>query len=422
MKLLARTPPMGWNSWDNYGASVTEAEVLATASAMRDRLLPFGWDTVVVDIQWYEPRATGTAYNAFAHLELDNWSRLVPSTIRFPSSREGRGFGPLAEQIHGLGLKFGIHIMRGVPRQAVHADSPILGSKQTARQIAHQSSICPWNTDMYGVDATAPGSQEYYNSLLELYASWGVDFLKVDDILSPYHRGEIDLIRNAIDSCGRDILLSLSCGPTDLEDASHLRKTADMWRTTGDFWDRWEDLRAAIDTCAAWAPFTGGGRWADADMLPLGWIATRSGPTDGDGRNSRFTAAEQRFLMTLWCVARSPLFLGADLTRLDDATMNLLTNEEVLDVSRSGVNPRERYRANDIVVWSADMTAGTTAVGVFNLSNAPRTVQVNVAALGLRGDVSVRDLWLKQDLGQSNTTVAVDMDAHGAQLFAVVPR
>jgi alpha-galactosidase len=422
MELLARTPPMGWNSWDNYGASVTEAEVVATARAMHDRLLPFGWNTVVVDIQWYEPRATGTAYNAFTRLELDNWSRLVPSTNRFPSSREGRGFGPLAKQIHGLGLKFGIHIMRGVPRQAVHADSPILGSKQTARQIAHQSSICAWNTDMYGVDATAPGSQEYYNSLLELYASWGVDFLKVDDILSPYHRGEIDLIRNAIDSCGRDMLLSLSCGPTDLKDASHLRNAADMWRTTGDFWDRWEDLRAAIDTCAAWAPFAGDGRWADADMLPLGWIATRSGPTDGDGRNSRFTTAEQRFLMTLWCVARSPLFLGADLTRLDDATMNLLTNEEVLNVSRNGVNPRERYRANDIVVWSADMTAGATAVGVFNLSNAPRTVQVNVAALGLSGDVSVRDLWLKQDLGQSNTTVVVDMDAHGAQLLAVVPR
>ena len=170
---MKKTPPMGWNSWDCYGASVTEAIVRQNAETMAKLLKPFGWEYVVVDIQWYEPSAKSHAYIPFTELCMDEYSRLLPAENRFPSAAGGKGFGPLAEYVHSLGLKFGIHIMRGIPRQAVHRDTKILGSAKTARQIAKTDSICHWNTDMYGVDPTKEGAKEYYDSLFRLYAEWG---------------------------------------------------------------------------------------------------------------------------------------------------------------------------------------------------------------------------------------------------------
>ncbi|MXO80523.1 alpha-galactosidase, partial [Paenibacillus sp. OT2-17] len=205
--LTAHTPPMGWNSWDCYGAAVREEEVRGNAQYMAEHLKEYGWEYVVVDIQWYESGAVSSQYRPFVPLEMDSFSRLIPAVNRFPSAADGRGFQALAEYVHGLGLKFGIHIMRGISRQAVHQDTPILGTTATARQIAHPNSICPWNTDMYGVDASKEGAQEYYNSLFDMYAEWGVDFVKVDAIAASHlygiHLAEIELIRRAIAQCGR---------------------------------------------------------------------------------------------------------------------------------------------------------------------------------------------------------------------------
>ena len=237
---FAKTPPKGWNSWDVYGASVTEEEVKRNADIMAEKLKKYGWNYVVVDIQWYEPGAESAAYRKFADLKIDEYSRVLPAENRFPSSADGVGFAPLAEYVHQLGLKFGIHILRGIPRQAVHGRMHIKGTDKTADQIAI-NSICPWNSDMYGVDMSIPEGQLYYDSLMELYASWGVDFIKVDDIAystiyRDSHRKEIEGIRKAIDKTGRDIVLSLSPGPARLQDGSFLQKTANMWRLTDDFW------------------------------------------------------------------------------------------------------------------------------------------------------------------------------------------
>ena len=169
--MIAKTPPMGWNSWDCYGAAVTEDIVRANADYMAKNLKQYGWEYVVVDIQWYEPTAESHYYHNFTELCMDEYSRLLPAVNRFPSAADGAGFAPLAEYVHSLGLKFGIHIMRGIPRQAVHRNTAIKGSTQTSREIAAQSSICDWNTDMYGVNCTTEGGQAYYNSLFELYAS-----------------------------------------------------------------------------------------------------------------------------------------------------------------------------------------------------------------------------------------------------------
>ena len=204
------TPPMGWNSWDCYGTTVTEEEVLANAAFMAEHLLPYGWDTVVVDIQWYEPAARAGGYNDDAALELDGFGRQLPAVNRFPSATGGRGFAPLAERIHGMGLKFGLHVMRGIPRQAVRDTLPVEGTDATADQIADTSSTCEWNTDNFGLNHRHPGAQAYYDSQLRLFASWGVDFVKADDMLGPYFDAEIAAYRSAMDRCGRDMVLSLS--------------------------------------------------------------------------------------------------------------------------------------------------------------------------------------------------------------------
>lgn len=273
---FAKTPPLGWNSWDCYGAAVREEEVKGNADYMAEHLKPYGWEYVVVDIQWYEPGAVSSIYRPFVPLEMDEYSRLIPAVNRFPSSEEGKGFKPLADYVHNLGLKFGIHIMRGIPRQAVHANTPILGTNVGARDIAHPNSICPWNTDMYGVDASKEGAQEYYNSLFQLYAEWGVDFVKVDDIaasrLYHIHNEEIELIRKAIDHSGRDMVLSLSPGPAPLEYAETLKLNANMWRMTDDFWDQWNLLYGMFERCEKWSEHSAPGHWPDCDMLPLGHI------------------------------------------------------------------------------------------------------------------------------------------------------
>ena len=191
-----RKAPMGWNSWDCYGAAVTEETVKKNADFMAKHLKKYGWEYIVVDIQWYEPDAATHEYHPFTELCMDDCSRLVPAENRFPSAAGGAGFGPLADYVHALGLKFGIHIMRGIPRQAVHRNTPIKGTDATARDIAKTASICAWNTDMYGVDPAKKGAREYYDSLFELYASWGVDFVKCDDIARemPQEEGELILL------------------------------------------------------------------------------------------------------------------------------------------------------------------------------------------------------------------------------------
>jgi alpha-galactosidase len=380
---LAETPPMGWNSWDCYGTTVTEDEVLANAAFMAEHLLPFGWDTVVVDIQWYEPVARAGGYNRFAVLELDGFGRQLPAVNRFPSAAGGAGFKPLTDRIHGLGLKFGLHIMRGIPRQAVHQALPIEETPFTADEVADKSSVCDWNTDNYGLDHSHPGAQAYYDSQVRQFADWGVDFVKADDMLGPYFEAEITAYRQAMDRSGREMVLSLSPGTSlSLARLQHLRGNARMWRVSDDLWDVWEDVEAQFARLARWAPHQRPGAWADADMLPVGRIAQRA--ERGSERLSRLTLDEQRTMLTLWCVARSPLMLGCDLPSSPPETLDLLTNPDLLAAHRSSINNRELLRDGDLVVWAADSTtADDRFVAVFNTGTAALVRMLPLADLGL---------------------------------------
>lgn len=429
----APTPPMGWNSWDCYGASVTEEEVKGNADYMASHLKPYGWEYVVVDIQWYEPGAYSSQYRPFVPLEMDPYSRLVPAANRFPSAASGQGFKPLADYVHGLGLKFGIHIMRGIPRQAVHAATPLLGTSATARDIAHPNSICPWNTDMYGVDASKEGAQHYYDSLFAMYAQWGVDYVKVDDIaasrLYGAHVDEIALIRKAIDGCGRPMVLSLSPGPAPLEHAEALAAGANLWRMTDDYWDQWSYLYDMFERCSKWAPHVAPGRWPDCDMLPLGHIGIRSVDGGGADRRTRFTPDEQTTMMTLWSLFRSPLMFGGELRDNDEATLALLTNEEVLNMHRNGFGAREVSRRDDLIVWTAACGAdegqgeapeeGALYVALFNASEQEAEVSVTLSELGLPDTVQLRDLWSRTDLGSVTGDIRAVLPAHASRLLKV---
>jgi alpha-galactosidase len=358
----ALTPPMGWNSWDIFGTTVTEQQVKDQADAMSKLLKPFGWIYLTVDIQWYEPNSQGHGYKSGAPLEMDEYSRLVPGLKKFPSASDGNGFKPLADYVHSKGLKFGIHIMRGIPKQAVRKNTPILGTDARASGITNTRSFCPWNPDMWGVDMSKPGAQQYYESLFELYASWGVDFVKVDDIARPYdenQKAEIEAIRKAIDKCGRPMVLSLSPGDTPIGRGEHVMNHANMWRISDDFWDRWKPLYEMFGRLEKWTPYRANGAWPDADMLPFGIIEFK--------RPTNFTKDEQILCMSLWCIARSPLILGGDMTRLDEFTLNLLTHPDVLAVNQTSANNRQVSRNNDLIVWAADIPGSRDRyVGLFN--------------------------------------------------------
>ena len=409
----APTPPMGWNSWDCYGTAVTEAQTKANADYMAEKLARFGWQYIVVDIQWYEPNAKGHDYRPGAKLAMDAHGRLLPATNKFPSAADGKGFKPLADYIHAKGLKFGIHLMRGIPRQAVEQNTPILGTKFSARDIANTKDTCPWNPDMFGVDMSRPGAQDYYNSVFDLIASWDVDFVKVDDLSRPYfdHLKEIEAIRAAIDRTGRPILLSTSPGETPIEAGEHVSRHANLWRISDDFWDNWKALLEQFERCRKWSKFTGPGHWPDADMLPLG--AVRIGKKDAW---THFTRDEQVTLMTLWCICRSPLMFGGDLPKNDPWTLSLITNDEVLAVNQHSTNGRELSNQKGVVVWSADVPdSADKYYAIFNLTDAPAAVPVPC------GPGRVRDLWKKQDISHGAKPANVTIPPHGAGLYRYVP-
>lgn len=426
MKDFIKKPPMGWNSWDCYGAGVTEDELLGNAEFMRDRLKQYGYQYVVCDIQWYEPAAKGNVYNNFADLCMDEYSRLIPAVNRFPSSANGAGFKPIADKIHSMGLKFGIHIMRGIPRQAVHRNMRIYGTTARARDIASQFSLCPWNTDMYGVNTEKRGAEEYYDSLFKLYASWGVDFVKVDDIANtefspqnPYSaEKEIEMIRAAIDRSGRDMVLSLSPGPAPLNKAEHLSENANMWRISGDFWDRWDKLLNMFSLCEKWYPYVKDGSFPDCDILPLGKLCIDGSYMGDMGRDSGFTKEEQKTMMTLWAVFRSPLFFGGELRLTDNYTLSLVTNPEVINVNQNSEKPLFVYNKGGIAVWQTKIE-NCTAVAVFNLSDEEKHYKLSFSDLGIENVRAVRDLWARRDIPKCENDVAVSLKPHSSEFFEI---
>jgi len=430
----APTPPMGWNSYNCYGASVEESEVKANADYMAARLKKHGWQYVVVDFCWSYPHPPGSSQSQppqfrtvmdnapVPWLGMDEFGRLLPDVRKFPSARDGAGFKSLADYVHSLGLKFGIHIMRGIPRQAVWAKSKILKTNGiTADQIVDTTSVCPWLNNMWGVDMTKPGAQEYYNSMFDLYASWGVDYVKMDDVDGdpgyPYRRAEVEAAHKAIAQCGRPIVLSLSLN-MKFENREHVAANSELWRISMDFWDNWAQLEKQFDHCHEWSGMSQPNAFPDADMLQIGKLSKR-GPV-GAERWSLLNDNELYTHMTLWSIFRSPLMMGGNMPENTSFVEKLLTNDEVIAVNQQGYAARQLFRRDGMCVWvSKNPGSPDLNVAFFNLDEATKNVSVTLAELGLKGRCQVRDLWEKKDLGAVSDKISQPVQPHGARLFRI---
>ncbi|GAB5561760.1 MAG: glycoside hydrolase family 27 protein [Synoicihabitans sp.] len=416
---------MGWNSFDCYGSAITEAEFRANVDVMAEVLKPHGWEYAVVDFCWSHPDP-GPCHNPHQGvgfcpmLHCDEQGRLVPAPNRFPSAADGAGFKPLADYVHGKGLKFGIHIMRGIPHQVAFEDMLVCDRKVRASDIALLDSTCTWLNHMRGVDVSKPEGQAYYDSLFALYAEWGVDFVKVDDILAdghpdsegPYHAAEIEAIGRAIEKCGRPMVLSLSPGDAPKAKAEHVANHASMWRMSSDFWDDWKKLKRMFELTHWWTSHRRPGRWPDADMLPLGRLSKR-GPK-GPERNSWFTAEEQKTLMTLWTIFGSPLMFGGALVDLDDATTKLITNRAVNDIIKFGRDGAQLLREDDFIVWTASDSRDDVVkyVALFNLGDESTDATFDLTEHGLPINQAT-DLWSGANVAVIDGAFRGELSPHG---------
>jgi alpha-galactosidase len=426
---------MGWNSWDAYGFTIDEAQFRANVQVLAG-MKQYGWQYAVIDEGWYmqDPFGANTVAQKFLY---DQNGLLVPVVARFPSSANNAGFKPLADWVHSLGLKFGIHILRGIPKQVVDDNSPIAGSSFHAIDAADKESTCPWSDANYGVLDNAAG-QAYYDSMLKRYADWGLDFIKVDCISDrPYRPTEIRQVADAIRKTGRPILLSLSPGPTSIEHAAEVAKYAHMWRIADDHWDVWLDknknknngefpfgLEEEFDRIALWNKYAKPGTWPDPDMLPEGSL--RPHPGWGDPRASHYTQDETRTEFTLWAISRSPLIYGGNLTELNDFGRRLMTNRDLTAINQAATEakPVETHAPEfaHARVWFA--ASGTQKpqyyFAFFNLDDKPVTLHFKWNDLWLRfaGKRVATDLWDGTKSPQSED-MEVSLPPHSSSVYRV---
>jgi hypothetical protein len=413
---------MGWNSYDAFNWRVTEADVRANADYLRDHLREHGWEYVVVDWAWYYQGAHTGSPNQDAdlrpRLRMDAHGRLLPDTTRFPSAAGDNGFKPLADYVHRQGLKFGVHLMRGIPRQAVADNVPILGTGCRAGQI-HNDTTADWLNLMWGLTMSDPCAQAYLDSVFQLLAGWGVDYVKVDDIAAPvYRQEEVAGYRLAIERSGRPMVLSLSPGPTPLPAGPHVRTTAHLWRIVNDLWDDWPSLDRLFDQLRDWAPHRAAGAWPDPDMIPIGRLS-KYGPV-GAPRYSNLTAAEQRTLMTLWAINRAPLMWGGNLVENRAPELALMTNRAVIAVNQNSTGNRQLV-GGARQVWAADVPGSADRyVAMFNRDASPGDVTVDLADLGI-GSATATDLWSGAAVGAATGELTRSIPGHGAALLRLTP-
>ena len=410
--VLAARPPMGWNSFDSYGVYLHEKAALANLDAMAEKLKPFGYEYFVIDNGWFgeyklRPDSLYPAEKHASDVRLNEFGIVQPSKCYFPN-----GLGPVVRRARKLGIKVGLHLMRGIPRKAVELNLPIKGTKYRAKDIADTTSVCKWCAYNYGVDMSKPGSQEFYNSLVAQLADWGIEFIKADDIV-PFPN-EVVAMAKAVANCGRPVVLSLSPGRNaDPRHAAQHRR-ANMLRVTHDIWDDQKGIEMAF---AAWRKWRGAERpgfWIDMDMIPFGQLLVMSPPPISKTTGAKKTKAvrlagkgyrrwcgltkpQKCTFITLRALAASPLMFGGDLPSLDDHSLKLVTNKEMIACNQNGVMGKLVGEGKGVEVWLAPQKARklTGWIGVFNRTGQANTVTLTPELLGLKGSgrLTCRDIW-----------------------------
>ncbi|CAJ2677144.1 unnamed protein product [Trifolium pratense] len=357
----ANLPPRGWNSYDSFSWIISEQVFLQNAEQIAQRLRVHGYEYAVVDWLWYRKKVPGANSNSLGFDLIDEWGRMVPDPERWPSSIGGKGFTEVANKVHSLGLKFGIHVMRGISTQAVNANTPILdtikgGAYEEAGRVWHAKDIaiptrtCAWMSNGFmSVNTTLGAGRAFLRSLYEQYAAWGLDLVKHDCVFgTDLDLNEITYVSEVLSQVNRSLVYSLSPGtsvtPALAKEVSGL---VNMYRITGDDWDSWGDVKSHFnisrDLSAAnmiGAKGLKGKSWPDLDMLPFGWL-TDPGANDGPHRGSKLTLVEKRTQMTLWAFAKSPLMYGGDVREIDSATYDIITNPTLLEINHFSSNNME---------------------------------------------------------------------------------
>jgi len=403
---------MGWNSWDSYGLRINEQQFRENVGALHDKLRQHGYIYAVIDEGWYMFNPEERPKPELLKYSIDEHGRFIPVPARFPSALEhgkNTGFQQLADWVHAQGLKFGIHIIRGIPRESVTANLSIEDAPFSLQDAADQTDACPWDPTSWGVKDNAAG-QAWYDSLMRQYAKWGVDFVKVDCIADhPYKQSEIRQIKLAIQRSGREMALSLSPGPTSIERHEAVAELAQMWRISNDIWDLWIGMsdfpigiRDQFENAARWAQYAKPGNWPDCDMLPIGEL--RPWPDVGPGpRHTRLTPTEQQTHLSLWAMARSPLIVGGNLTLLDDDTLRLLSNAEILKIDQRATASRQVLRDGDLVVWTADLADNQHAIAAFNIGENSLTLDRPMTDFALSaGNYQMKNAWSGERLKPSS--------------------
>jgi hypothetical protein len=430
--ILAEKPPMGWNSWNCMGFEIREHHIKEIADYMSEHLLEYGYEYLVLDAGWYYPEyiTTNMGHTFNPEQFIDQYGRLMPDTVKFPSAAGGVGFKALANYVHSKGLRFGIHIMRGIPWNAYELNTPVLGSAQTARDMGQPDVVCEWNHSMYGLNCETADGKAYYESIVALYKEWGVDFIKIDDISRPINKPEIKAFSDAVRESGREMVISLSPGASPVDEAVFLGEYANMWRISNDIWDSWHLIRGNFDYCSKWHKHGKPGAWPDADMLPIGklritgadeWVAGQLGTEYGKIRDefSRLTKDEQYTVMNLWCVFRSPLMIGSYLTMNDDFSYSLLTNKDLIELNQNSIGNREVYRTDDLSIWTAShQTSQTNYLAIFNLSDLPSELMIDNEMVGMEMKGPIIDLWSKNEISIQNGAFKLNLRPHESVAYS----
>ncbi|KAL8534819.1 hypothetical protein ACS0TY_010742 [Phlomoides rotata] len=306
-------------------------------------------------------KVEGASVDSLGFDVIDEWGRMVPDPDRWPSSRDGKGFTKVAQIVHSMGLKFGIHVMRGISTQAFNANTPILdvttgkayqesGRKWLAKDIGIKERACAWMRNGFmSVDTKSGAGRAFLRSLYHQYADWGVDFVKHDCVFGEdFDPDEISYVSKVLTELNRPILYSLSPGSSVTPAmARQVSRMVNMYRITGDDWDTWGDVAAHFNVTRDFsaanmigAKGLRGKSWPDLDMLPLGWL-TDPGSNEGPHRRCNLNLDEQRSQVTLWAMAKSPLMFGGDMRQLDKATFDLISNPTLLEINSFSSNNKE---------------------------------------------------------------------------------
>jgi len=379
---IALTPPMGWNNWNAYGKNFDEKIIRETARAFVEHgLIDHGWTYVNMDDGWQGAR--GGEYNA------------ILANEKFSDMKK------ITDDIHDMGLKVGIY---STPWKLSYAG--YIGSSADTPDGKY-----PYE---YNEFQSRFGVYPFYEADAKQWADWGIDYMKYD--WHPNDVAHTAVMYDALKKSERDIYFSLS-NSSPFSEIEELSKHANSWRTTGDIIDTWGSVYSIVQQMDRWQPYSRPGHWNDADMLVVGWL----GGGHGNLHYTRLTPSEQYTHISLWAMFASPMLLGCDLTRLDEFTINLLTNNEVLAINQDplGAGAGRVYQNELVEIWSKDLADGSKAVALCNFGLNPTEVKMDWEMLGIEGEKMLRDVWRQKDIGKYEDKFASEVPGHGVLLLMI---